>query len=414
MRLARSRTEPAAGRLAVLVLVTCAGYAAGRAAGHGEVTRLVTEHGYLLAVSALLAVGLYGSTHGIDTRTLRADARVVVLAVTVGVLLKAALITAGMALAVHHPEVLVLGVAVAQIDPLSVAALERSSRLTPRGKVLLLAWASFDDPMTTLLTVYAAALALRFGAGNGGAAPPALTGGAGAFAWSTALNLLFAAVLAGLWFGARWARRRWEGRREDGGVLPFAAGCALLLAALAVGVDRFWMLGIALAGLFLRPALARAPELFSRVLGALTYAAFLLGTLAVGVVLSTGVRPWAGLWLGVVTFTAQIVVSLPLTRGRPPGDRVRLALAQQNGITAIVLALLLQPMFDGVVATVAPAILVINLLHLAANARYDARLDARRGPVVDPPPPAPPLPAPPQTAPPLAAPPLPAPPLPAP
>ncbi|NLT54698.1 MAG: hypothetical protein GXX79_09045 [Actinomycetales bacterium] len=45
-----------------------------------------------------------------------------------------------------------------------------------------------------------------------------------------------------------------------------------------------------------------------------------------------------------------------------------LALAQQNGITAIILALRLEAEFVGVVMVVGPAILVINMLHLVANA----------------------------------------------
>ncbi|MBX6765777.1 MAG: hypothetical protein IRY90_01225, partial [Actinomadura rubrobrunea] len=316
----------------------------------------------------LLAIGLYSSTHGIDPRVLQGELTVAFLAVTVGVLLKAVVIAAGVALFYPHPEALVLGVAVAQIDPLSVAALERHSALSPRGRTLLLAWASFDDPMTTLLTVYAASLALRMNGDHAAAGPGALTGGASAFLTSLALNLVFAAVIAALWFGGRYLRDRFGGGSASRA--SFAAGCVLLTAVLAIAVSQFWMLGVALVGLFLRPALARAPELFPKALRVLTHAAFLVATLAIGVVLATGVRHWLGLWLGMITFAAQMLVSVPLTRGRPRDDRIQLALAQQNGITAIVLSLLLEPMFDGVVATVAPAILVINALHLGANAFY--------------------------------------------
>ncbi|MGH3242510.1 MAG: hypothetical protein ACRDNL_19190 [Spirillospora sp.] len=351
--------------LLMLVLLTV-GYAVGLPFGEQRVSELVGGQGYLLAVTTLLAIGLYSSTHGIEPGLLRQDLTTVILAVTVGVLLKIVLITAGMALLYPHPEALVLGVAVAQIDPLSVAALEKFSRLSRKGRTLLLAWASFDDPMTTLLTIYAAALALRLGGGNGSAAPDELTGGADAFLASLGWNLLFALVLGLLWYGARHPRRRTTGSAPRGGV-PFALACVLLVAALAVAIGQFWMLGIALAGLFVRPVLARAPDLFAKVLNALTHIAFLIATAAIGMVLASGVQVWLGVWLGLITFTAQALVSYPLTRGRPRDDRVQLALAQQNGITAIVLALLLESMFDDVVATVAPAILVINLLHLAAN-----------------------------------------------
>ena len=46
-------------------------------------------------------------------------------------------------------------------------------------------------------------------------------------------------------------------------------------------------------------------------------------------------------------------------------------MSQQNGITAIILALLLETVFPGTVAIVAPAILVISVLHLTSNTVLD-------------------------------------------
>ncbi|NUR64455.1 MAG: hypothetical protein HOQ47_01735, partial [Streptomyces sp.] len=57
--------------------------------------------------------------------------------------------------------------------------------------------------------------------------------------------------------------------------------------------------------------------------------------------------------------------------GFPARDRVSLSLSQQNGITAIILALLLEPALPQAVAVIAPAILVVNLLHLGSNALRD-------------------------------------------
>lgn len=48
--------------------------------------------GYSLVLYALLAVGLYGSVHGIDLTELKTHRSIVVSAITVGVLLKALLI----------------------------------------------------------------------------------------------------------------------------------------------------------------------------------------------------------------------------------------------------------------------------------------------------------------------------------
>ncbi|SEG40413.1 NhaP-type Na+/H+ or K+/H+ antiporter [Thermomonospora echinospora] len=362
----------AGGRLAVAAVVTSVGVALGRAAGPGPVMDLVTGEPYFLLVTALLAIGLYSSTHGIELRHLRADLRTVVLAVTVGVLVKAVLITAVMVVLFPGPEALVLGVAVAQIDPLSVSALQHSSRMSERGKALLLSWASFDDPVTTLLTIYAATLSVTLHHLDGSAEFTAFTaGGAGGVLLGLAANLALAAVFTGTWF---FVRGRIRARRGSGADLSFAVACGLLLAAAAVAVSQFWMLGIALLGLFVRPVVRGAPEAFARVLDGLTQTAFLLAVLGVGVILSVRVDLAAGLVLGVTAFAAQAVVSVFLTRAQEPGDRIPLAIAQQNGITAIILALLLQPMFPAVVGIVAPAVLVVNVLHLVANALY-ARYD---------------------------------------
>src|SRR5258708_310297 len=57
--------------------------------------------GYLYAVTALLAIGIYSSTSGIDLSELRNKFRTVVLAITVGVLVKSVLIAAFMLPLLH-------------------------------------------------------------------------------------------------------------------------------------------------------------------------------------------------------------------------------------------------------------------------------------------------------------------------
>jgi hypothetical protein len=54
-------------------------------------------------------------------------------------------------------------------------------------------------------------------------------------------------------------------------------------------------------------------------------------------------------------------------RDLPRGDRVRLALGQQNGLTAIALALALQPYLPSAVGIIAIAILVVNIMHILSN-----------------------------------------------
>jgi len=329
-----------------------------------QATGMLEGEFYAISMTALLAVGLYGSTHGIKIRHLRSDVGTVVLAVTVGVLLKAALITAVLLAVFRNPAYLVLGIAVAQIDPLSVAALDESSWLSERGKALLRAWASFDDPVTTLLTIYVAALAMRFQ--SGAAAVHQTLGDPAMFTIDLAGNLGVAALAIGLYrLTGRFAPRR-----------EFPVGCAILAVVFAVGIWQTWVLAVALVGLQIQLQIPGRPGAAERMLERAVNVAFYLAAVLLGVVLSTGVSLGPGLVLGVTAFAAHALVSLMLTRSQDRTDKVLLALAQQNGITAIILALVLEPFFSGTVAVVAPAILVINLLYLLSNAVFTNR--ARR------------------------------------
>ncbi|WP_285778429.1 hypothetical protein [Microtetraspora sp. NBRC 13810] len=312
---------------------------------------------YMTAVSTLLAVGLYGSASGIPAEALR-DVRRVVVAVTVGVLLKALLIAGAMYVFHPHPASLLLGVAVAQIDPLSVAAMTRNSQMSRRAKALLLAWASFDDPITALLTVYLSVFALR-GMAEGAVTSP-LDGEVGGYVADLGLNVLFAA--------GGWVIWRLLKKWNPAPAVFRAVSVVLLVALIAVAVWQFLILGVALLGLFYRPPLGAA-------LDRLITAAFYLAAFALGMLLLGGVDLAAGAVLGGAAFLAQVLVGGVLIAPRRMGvtDRVYLALGQQNGLTAIVLVLSLQPAFPQAIAAVAPAILLVNVLHLVLNGVWDMR-----------------------------------------
>ncbi|MEU7999637.1 hypothetical protein AB0B66_00475 [Catellatospora sp. NPDC049111] len=313
---------------------------------------------YLLVTAALLAIGLYGSTYGIDVAAARQDRRLIVTAVTVGVMVKAAVIGGSLALAWQDPLFLLLGIVVAQIDPLSVAALLGDDRLSPRARTVLAAWSSFDDPVTVVLTVYAAAVTTdALGLGIRGEQGVHVADGLVAYAADLGLNLAFAAVVWLLWRYAVRDRPRWAD--------------ALLAIVVAVAVWQFWMLGLALVGLFLRPAW------LDRLLPRITQGALYAATVLLGLLLIGGIALPEGVTLGLAAFAAQILVGWLLTRNMPAADRLHLAFAQQNGITAIILALRLEAQFAGVVAVVAPAILVTNLTHHAANHLLDRRARVR-------------------------------------
>ncbi|WP_431932999.1 hypothetical protein [Micromonospora sp. RP3T] len=356
---------PSLRRSALFVLVAAAGWALAAGRGWTDIHR---SAGYLTVATALLAVGLFASTHGIDLAAARRNLRLVLLAVTVGVLVKAALISAVMYLAFGRPAFLVLGVAVAQIDPLSFAATRLRSRMSGQAQSILSAWASFDDPVTVLLTVYAAAWVVPALPGDPAGPTTAELGG---FTLSLVRNALLAAVAAVAWWGTRalhrWAatRARWVGRTVTVGQL------VVLLGLAALAVTQFLLLGLAVAGLFYRPPIGRVLDLLTRW-------AFLAATFALGLVLVGGVDPVPGVVLGLAAVAAHVVVASVICARLPAADRLDVLLGQQNGITAVILALVLERQFVGTVAVVAPAILVVNLVHALTNGLREA--SGRGGP----------------------------------
>jgi NhaP-type Na+/H+ or K+/H+ antiporter len=310
---------------------------------------------YLYTTSLMLALGLYGSTYGIDVSGARRDSRLIIVAVSVGVVLKSLLIGGAVYVILRNPLDLLLGVVVAQIDPLSVASMVTNRRLSKRAYSILAAWSAFDDAATAVLAVYAALLLTKV-TGVGSSAVQGIHPATGLAGWTidVALNFAVAGIALLLWRSMRNHRRR------------ELLGLLLLVGVFALAVLQFLMLTAALVGLFLRP------RLLARALPPMVGSALLVATVMLGTLLTAGVDLKTGVALGVATFAAQIVVGYGLTAGLPGRDRTHLALAQQNGLTAIILALRLQEQFGGVVAAVAPAIVVINLIYVVANWTLDA------------------------------------------
>ncbi|NDU74906.1 hypothetical protein GWI34_20075 [Actinomadura sp. DSM 109109] len=355
------------------LLATLAGLGAGAVLRPGD---LAGSAPYSLLAGFLLAIGLYGSTHEIDLDALRRDVRGVLVAVTLGVVVKASLIAGVMLLAFQDARYLVLGIAVAQIDPLSVAAMRASSRMSARAKALLFAWASFDDPITVLLSLYFSILAFRLAGREGSPRTGPAGEGAGAYLSDLGSNLALVAAAALVFVALRALRRARPGpeapaagdgspARPRGGRLADLVSLAVLPVVLLAAAEWTLMLAVALIGLFLRVGA------YAKVLDRAVAAAFLAASFALGLLLVDGVDLVPALVLGVAAFGAQAIVSLVvvpvLKQGLSRRDRVHLALGQQNGITAIILALALEPDFRGTVGIVAPAILVVNVLHYASN-----------------------------------------------
>jgi hypothetical protein len=334
---------------------------------------LTVSSWYAGMTAVLLAIGLYGSTYAIDLAEIRQHVGTVILAVTVGVFVKAAIIAGAMVAAFHEPEYLVLGIVVAQIDPLSVAAMRSSSHMSERAKSVLSAWASFDDPMTVLLAIYFSIFAFHE-AGKAGSPHSAAAGdGALGYFGDVGKNLAFAGAALLLWMALRSVRTRLRKRSpaRPNGLMSDRRWrwviCVLLLILIGIAAREFLMLGLAITGLYFRTDIDRVIDWVVR-------GAFLLAAFALGLLLLQGIHLAAGLLLGGLAFGAQALVGLLIPTKLERTDRIYLALGQQNGITAIILALALQPDFGQTVGIVAPAILTVNLLHFGTNALWNRRV----------------------------------------
>lgn len=299
------------------------------------------QHPYYDAFTyTLLAIGLYGSVHGIHLEELQSYKKIVLQAVTIGVFLKTIIIGFSLYLVMRNPLAFLLGLTVAQIDPLSVANLfqDGSKKLSMRAKTILGAWSSFDDPMTVLLSIYALYFFLpQSGSGN-------LLDSVVPFFIGLGQNLLF--VLA-VYLIHKYLN------------LNSTAIMILLSACFIIAVYFRWMLGIAIIGLFLRPNIKKLPLIIS--------AAFYIAVLLLGFLLANGIFWVEGLTLGIGAILAQIMVGFLLTRDLPRDERLYLAFAQQNGITAIILALFFEKYLAGTVGIIAPAIIIINLGYYFFN-----------------------------------------------
>jgi NhaP-type Na+/H+ or K+/H+ antiporter len=303
-----------------------------------DISNLSRQPFYEPFTYTLLAIGLYGSVYGIQLDELKNHNKLIIRAVTIGVLLKTLIIGGILYLATRQPAAFLLALTVAQIDPLAVANLltDDSSHLSERAKTILSAWSSFDDPMTVLLSIYA----LYFFIPHTGSEN--LLGILSPFFIGLAQNLLF----AGLIF---WLSRQFK---EKNTLLTL-----LLVVCFVIAVYFKWMLGIALTGLFLRPRIKRLPDFIS--------AAFYI--LLLGFLLVNGINWISGLILALAAGLAQVFVGFLLTSGLPRVERFYLAFAQQNGITAMILALLFETELPQTVSIVAPAILFINLGYYVVN-----------------------------------------------
>jgi NhaP-type Na+/H+ or K+/H+ antiporter len=308
--------------------------------------------GYTIFVHTLLAIGLYGSVYNISIREFGSNLLIVVQAITIGVFFKILFIGGFFYVFTSNPVALLLGVTVAQIDPLSVARLlnNEETRLSKNAQTILGAWASFDDPVTVLASIYFLGIIVAPAQG----VPLAYSGtGITEYVNSLALNLLLA---AGIYFLYRLS-----------GSSKYIL-YLLLFISMILAISFHLFLAIAIIGLFIRPKM-------QEVLSSLVKTSLYTSLFVLGLLMGEGIAVIQGLVLAVAAILAQVTAGFLVVGTLSRKDRFHLAFSQQNGITAIILALLFEQTLPGIVAVVAPGIFFINIGHVLLNLAVDTYLE---------------------------------------
>ena len=280
----------------------------------------------------LLGIGLLKSTFDIELKGLsRQDWKLILQAITIGVTLKAIFVAAVMVWAWGDPKYFVLAVAVSQVDPLAASVLNSHSRLSQKGKDILAAWSSFDDPVSILLTILMLttqhSIGIDFGLTNVNVLINSMTG----FGEYFVKNFAFMAAAVFLFERAYRGSYFWK--------VVFTI--TFLGGAIFIGATWYWMFGLALIGLYMRPKDKRVMALAKRTLDILAQAAFIVAVLLVCYLIAHEGRVdfGPGVALGSLAFVSHIGVTFLLVGRKPidPQDRVYLAFSHQNGITATML-----------------------------------------------------------------------------
>jgi hypothetical protein len=291
--------------------------------------------GYEHLLYALLAIGLYGAVAGINIQEFHVHKSLIFRAVTFGVLLKSVIIGSILWFIFQTPYAFLFGVIVAQIDPLSVAHLleNKSSAFSASGRTILRAWSSFDDPMTVLLALYVFL--------------PIVIG------QNFSLDAYFGQLLANLFFAGILSMLAKPLHRNGTKLI-------LLSACMIIAIPFKLMLGIALVGLFLRPTITSLERIVHI---CFLIAATILGTLVTFEISSL----LTGIVLGVAAYAAQYLVTYIVAPKLHGSDKQFLALAQFNGITSIILALIIAQFVLQTISVIAAAVVTINLLYYLCN-----------------------------------------------
>ena len=350
--------------------------------------------------SAALVIGLYGAVVGIDLQAIRKRWVLATVIVTIGVPLQ--IIATGALVYLFYPIAIswLLAVAIDQIDPISVdTLLGDKDKMSDEAKGLLRVWASFDDPVTVL---FGFLVIVPFVSGvNSGTSLQA-------FIFGFVLNVFAGLIVALLAF----VLRRWGSRQYS------IFGTLLLTISLVLAFIWEAYLFAAICGLVLRPLagvsilkpfinfLSRTnksdeqirkelkneqsdsdnqKDQESYIFNEINTILFYFITFIVGITLANiGVDLRFGLVVAVIEFFVIQPLSAMFLLRELSRDMGRIAFAQQNGLTTLLMGLAFESMGFSVLGILIPAIIFINTFNLIVNRIFTSvenTIDLKKGTV---------------------------------
>lgn len=278
----------------------------------------------LLLSSLFLSVALFANVQGIDGEFIKKYKSRSITIVSVGLVFKAAALGLLAYLITKDLRVVLVATLMSQIDPSFTNWAQRMFKIKGRVAQLTLVESTFDDPISTLLTIYIAL-------------PISLAG-------KISLDFYFFLLLLNLVFVGLFLYAKHKTKIHN----------SFLPSALVVlgGIFNVF-LGVALSGLFFRVK----KVIFDEPINLITYASYFI----IGVFLpSAGIDLWKGLVVALLlVYVVRPFEALLFFRGFSWVEKAVIATAEQKGITTLLLLLIVQPQLN-VLPIVLPAMLIVN------------------------------------------------------
>ena len=329
-------------QLASFLALTAVGWVAG------YVTNInpIEETFFPTFAAFALTLGLYGSVAGIELEAIRNQRLVALIVVTVAVPLQ--ILAAGGLMYLIYPAGIsfLIAVALTQIDPLSVdTLLKDKEKMSDEAKGLLRVWASFDDPITVLFGfLILLPLVTEQTAASAGFDGTALV-------WYVLLNTVPALLI--------WLAKKYTAVFDN---QPIALIVLVSVLALAFLTQSYLL--AAIVGLLLRPI---PNDYLTAVISVFYYLIVFIVGMAI---FSYGVDLRLGFLIAVIEFwVIQPATTIFVFNGKTH-DVLRIAFAQQNGLTTLLMGIAFQSLGIPVLHILLPGIVFVNIFNLVVNRVY--------------------------------------------